>query len=271
MVNLVKVGFLGRLGSIGGNLLSPIFGPLITTLVNMFGGDSAGVAIRNSTATMRVYDSVAGSILKDVAINEHRPEGHRVVENLLSYPDDFSNAAWIKSGTLTSGVSDPDGGNTAFNYSSAVVADIQQQPSGVSGNIYCSSIFVRLASGVASISIYGADTSLTPVTLTSSWQRFYVKKTSTGTAMGGLRLYPTGLASIDVYHPQSEDVTGLSNQNPSEYVGGTGAGPFRQVFTTENANTVAGNVVTEATGNPLFPVSIKDGGMPWNETYPDRS
>jgi len=87
MVNLVKVGFLGRLGSIGGNLLSPIFGPLITTLVNMFGGDSAGAAIRNSTATMRVYDSVAGSILKDVAIDDHRPEGHRVVENLASGTD----------------------------------------------------------------------------------------------------------------------------------------------------------------------------------------
>lgn len=58
---------------------------------------------------------------------------------------------------------------------------------------------------------------------------------------------------------QIEDVTGQSNQNPSEYVSvGVESTPYHglnvdgiKAFTTENGNTVASNVVTEATGSAI--------------------
>ena len=37
-------------------------------------------------------------------------------ENLLTYSNDFSNAAWIQSGTITSGQSGYDGTNNAWKF-----------------------------------------------------------------------------------------------------------------------------------------------------------
>jgi len=58
---------------------------------------------------------------------------------------------------------------------------------------------------------------------------------------------------------QVENVTGQTNQNPASYVSkGVLPAPYHgagvdgvKYFTTENGNTVASNVVTEATGNPF--------------------
>jgi len=371
--------------SITGGLMAriaPKFHPLITTLVNQFGGDSAGVAIRNSTGTFKVYDSVAGSILKTAAIDEHRPEGHREVVNLLSYPEDFSNAAWAKTrGTLTTGISDPDGGNNAFTWTSSASAngDLTQSVS-MTGDARVN-IWLRRRTGTGDVWIFSMGTTQL-VTLTSSWQRFSVLEVGTVGGATGVRVN-AALDAIDIYKPMAEDVTGMGNQNPSEYVAkdtATGAelvtnGTFdadtdwakeagwtiasgvatsngvvnpyltevgilevgrkyiitteikrlasgsyrgyagtnfaalpaslgvhavlvtcagtgdlriraitadgdidnvsvheattgRQIFTTTNANTVAANVVTEATGVPLFPTKTIDTAV-WNVTYPD--
>jgi len=264
MVQLIKLGLLGKIGGMASSMLSPIFGPLITTLVNMFGGDSAGVAIRNSTATMRVYDSVAGSILKTVAINEHRPEGHRVVENELPNPE--TPSLWSSgAGTTWSGNvgTFPASGwvyNTATftaDSGSKKVARVELSGSGV--------ITVKL--------YYAGDLTLLSITLSSTPTIYTLSTVFTANRPKYFLQFDNlsgSTVTMTVHDTQAEDVTGLSNQNPSEYVGGTGAGPFRQVFTTENANTVAGNVVTEATGNPLFPTKTIDS-FPWNQTKPDWS
>jgi len=277
MVSLSRVGFLGRLGGIGGNLLSPIFGPLITTLVNKFGGDSAGVAIRNSTATMRVYDSVAGSILKTVAINEHRPEGHRVVENLLSYPEDMTNATWGKNSagsgvapvvTLNYGIS-PDGSMTATRIqfdcgAGGGAGDYSRilQNALASVGIVSQSLYVKRI-GVANPLLEFGYIGSANLTIPTTWTRIS-KNDSSGNAVHNmiLRSSTSGAdKTLDmlVWHPQLEDVTGLSNQNPSEYVGGTGAGPFRQVFTATSGITVASNIVSESGAKaPLFPTKTID-------------
>lgn len=64
---------------------------------------------------------------------------------------------------------------------------------------------------------------------------------------------------------QIEDVSGQSNQNPSEYQSvGVLAAPFQganvdgvQYFTTQNGNTVASNVVTEATGPAIADATLR--------------
>ena len=66
----------------------------------------------------------------------------------------------------------------------------------------------------------------------------------------------TCTVSGTVTNAQCEDVTGQSNQNPSEYVStGVLSAPYHgagvdgvKYFTTNNGNTVSSNIVTEATG-----------------------
>ena len=79
----------------------------------------------------------------------------------------------------------------------------------------------------------------------------------------------TATGSITIEAPMLEDITGQSNQNPSEYVSvGVLSSPFQganvdgvQYFATQNGNTVASNVVTEATG-ALISSAIRGGYLP---------
>jgi hypothetical protein len=77
---------------------------------------------------------------------------------------------------------------------------------------------------------------------------------SLGRASFALYLSTSG-DSIDIRYPQLEEVTGQDITAPSEYVDsetdyGAGVNGVRY-FSTENGNTVASNVVTEATGAAL--------------------
>jgi hypothetical protein len=70
-----------------------------------------------------------------------------------------------------------------------------------------------------------------------------------------------------------EDVTGQANQNPSRYVSrGVDAYPWHGLgadgvksYAVENGNTVVGDVVTEADGEPIAP-SIIEGASIWRST-----
>jgi len=107
------------------------------------------------------------------------------------------------------------------------------------------------------VKIGGGNNGLTTVTLTTSWQRFAASASSPASDNRFFRVQITTSGdAIDAYGAQSEEVSGRANQNPSEYVSvGVLSTPFHgtgvdgvKVFTTQNGNTVASNVVTEATG-----------------------
>lgn len=83
-----------------------------------------------------------------------------------------------------------------------------------------------------------------------------------GNAYVGINTLATSGDEIDVWHPQIEDISGASNQAPGEWVGfstwGPGSSPYHganvdgvRYFDTENGNSVASNVVTEAAGAPI--------------------
>ena len=107
------------------------------------------------------------------------------------------------------------------------------------------------------------------LSVTTSWQRFAgTVRTALVVANMTLTLETAGrganpnLGETTIYvggaghGAQLEDVTGQANQNPSEYVSvGVAAAPYHgagvdgvKYFSTLNGNTVASNVVTEATG-----------------------
>ncbi len=85
--------------------------------------------------------------------------------------------------------------------------------------------------------------------------------TLTITAAGTIIATCTVTNAADI---QFEQVTGQSNQNPSEYVSvGVASAPYHgagvdgvKYFTTENGNTVSSNVVTEATGAAISSATL---------------
>jgi hypothetical protein len=117
---------------------------------------------------------------------------------------------------------------------------------------------VNSALSINSSSVANRTNTLTRISQTSTFavsvagvEGFYIY--SNGSALS---------APLTVYIAdfQVEDVTGQANQNPSEYVstGVLTTAPYHganvdgvKYFTTQNGNTVAGNVVTEATGSAI--------------------
>jgi 3-methyladenine DNA glycosylase Tag len=114
----------------------------------------------------------------------------------------------------------------------------------------------------------GAGVTSTLTNVGNGWYRFSMKYTATLNSLGSFIYFATqGTTFPDIYTGtgtyfyawgvQTEDVTGQANQNPSEYVstGVLTSAPYHganvdgvKYFTTYNGNTVASNVVTEATG-----------------------
>jgi hypothetical protein len=89
-----------------------------------------------------------------------------------------------------------------------------------------------------------------------------VAETLTITVAGTIIVTASVATLIDI---QLEDVTGQANQNPASYVSrGVLSTPYHGVhvdgvkcYNTENGNTVAANVVTEAAGDPIADAVIK--------------
>jgi len=102
--------------------------------------------------------------------------------------------------------------------------------------------------------------------LTTSWKRFasVAVEAAYSEVDCGVSLATSGDA-VAIWHPLAEDVTGQTNQNPSEYVSvGVLSEPYHgagvdgiKYFDTENGNSVASNVVTEATGAAIPDATLK--------------
>jgi hypothetical protein len=113
------------------------------------------------------------------------PDGliEKVRTNLLTYSNNFSNAAWTKINvTLTSGQVDPNGGTNGTRVQYAGVSYINQTPSTAFAT---ASVYARATSGTASIRISDSTgNSPTQYNLTETWQRI----STSGSAMAGMNI-----------------------------------------------------------------------------------
>lgn len=211
--------------------------------------------------------------------------GGRRVRNLLTQTETFG-AAWANSISGTGvapvktpnygGVAAPDGSFTAcrmqFDLGGSVTDAgnisfiVENTHSAVSGSTYARSVWLRTTDGsskTVALKLNNYQSSLDAVAIDGTWRRYSLATTSgVGPNIFGIGLrgsvVATCSASADVlvWHPQLEDVTGQSNQNPSEYVSvGVLSSPYHGAmvdgvkwFTRENPNIVVGNVVQEITG-----------------------
>jgi hypothetical protein len=234
---------------------------------------AAGSPTLTFTRATTAYVSDFEGRLFQALSGEVRFQGARRVRNLVTTPD-LSNAAWAKeqggtgsAPTLTYGQTDPNGGatatraqlnrgagNTASDYSGVYFRAIA---AGATGRIA-----IKSNTGSSqTLTLKLDNTSQVQLTATTAWQTFSVSRTQTGNQDFEVISWgqnPSSTNSLDllIAFPQVENVTGQSNQNPSEYVSvGVLSAPFHgagvdgvKYFTYENGNTVTNNVVTEAQG-----------------------
>lgn len=168
------------------------------------------------------------NLYKKVPQNELRFQGARRVRNLITLSEEIESWAITNNATCTTGVEAPDGSNTAYTITITgaggwwATADLLTAQD--AGKVVRKSIWIRRRTGTGAVSLYdGGDTaSLQAVTnsLTTEWQRLTVDSvtiTGSGNNIAGVYISTNGDA-VDIWHPMLEEVTGQTNQAPSEYV-----------------------------------------------------
>jgi hypothetical protein len=143
------------------------------------------------------------------------PDGliEKVRTNLLTYSNDFTNAAWLAGGTHTRTANNaiaPDGTTTASTLYFTLAGGTQQiyQNFSSSATYYTSSVYLRSATGSAlSVSfgffdgVFKNDT----ISVGTTWQRFEVSKLLTATTSRGVWIFPNEVdATLEIWHAQLE-------------------------------------------------------------------
>jgi len=230
-------------------------------------GSSVATFTRASTATFTDFEGITRTALS----GEPRFMGARRVENMLGYSEELTNAVW---GTTDSGAIDDANTVTLAASATSQVSQTKAVSGGTGSKTIVVSALVWVDSGTEEFRLKNThsgvvDNFSADLTATTTQQRFMFAVTNSAAAGNGFQdvgitnSAAGGIKTLHFSEVQSEDVTGQANQNPSEYVStGVLSAPYHganidgvQYFKTLNGNTVASNVVTEATG-----IAITDVG-----------
>ena len=198
-----------------------------------------------NTTALNVIDGFGQ--LVQVAANSPAFDGMRAVTNLSGATPDSSN------GTNTTGVADCFGGNTAVTFTSSAPGGFSRVvlntlTNGLSGT-FRTSLYIRRRTGTGTVQIISPSLGAQKtITVTSSWQRFAsdLSPAYTNTTTQLRVTLGTSGDAVDICGWQAEDITGQTNQNPSEYVPTTSAA-VTQWYPYANPMTVDANgVVTDS-------------------------
>lgn len=236
--------------------------PLLSTLVPIRAVDGTPTFTR---ATVRMCQDQEGK-WRNLPSGAACFTGARMVWNLISTKsEDFSNAAWTKAGSMSVT------GTNTLNFP-AENDQIMNNTARATANRSYRGRIVLSGSGTISIRITGFNfEQFTTITLTSIPTTYATGVFTEGA--GGTGSFGFGIkrragetaTTVTANYAMAEDVTGLSNQNPSEYVSvGVLSAPFHgagvdgiRFYEYENGNTVASNVVTEAQGAAISSSTLK--------------
>ena len=186
-----------------------------TTLANLY-QDSAG-----TTPCTAVGDPI-GKVLDTSGRGNHltqatstkRPVLGRMpatgVRNLLTYSEDFSNAAWNTNGGIAKGSSttDPLGGNTALTVTAAnAYGHIFYYSGAAIGQSITNSIYVRRRTGSGPIQLSVPSNYVITISVTDEWQRFSMSGASSVSGTNGsylVILIVTAGDAVDIAFAQIE-------------------------------------------------------------------
>lgn len=267
----------------------PSFEAPLTTSLDLTRGVGVATYSRADGADRRATVTDFEGLIRPVKQNEARFEGARRVENLN--PKSEADSGWTAGGTTppTVNTSVSYGGKTAVSVTlpTGVNGYSASRATGSNFSVKLNSKYItsyqiaadRALTGSESVTVYitgvvgmNTVTFSTSKQLTTNWVRYAssVSTNSSGDGTDYFTVFPASNLStpITIYFTerQVEEVTGQANQNPSEYVStnvktafpyhGAGVDGVKY-FDTQNGNTVASNVVTEATGAKIASSTLK--------------
>lgn len=182
--------------------------------------------------------------------------------NLLTYSNTFSNAAWVKSTmTVTSGVTDPLGGTNAFTLTATgPTSYIYQSVTGNASTTYMNTLWMKRRTGSGTVRLDKPDgATANAVTLTGSWQQFYV--TGPGAAANAFQqiLIATSGDAVDIYFGTLSAVTYETTPRTADQVITTSSAYYGpRIDYDPNTLAVKGLLIEEARTNLL--VNSKSDG-----------
>jgi len=202
------------------------------------------------TGEINVFD-FEDKLVTGIPTNTAAFYGGRAVTNLILWSQDISNAAWTKSTDAV--VTGTDGFTSATQYGSCRISTAT-----IAGHLYTYSFTASVPVGLLTgykIEYKDSDTGdRTGVTFSRTPTRYSVTvlghPTSSTVKFGISDDHASDWAKIIFTDALVEDVTGQTNQNPSDHIPTTTAA-VSQYYSTTNANTVSSNVVTETAGTAL--------------------
>ena len=189
--------------------------------------------------------------------------------NMAAWSSDLTNAAWTKtSSTVTSGVSDPFGGSTAFTLTATAangyVSQFDAATVGLPSLVF--SVWVRRRTGSGAVQFYNDDTGgWTNVALTSSWRRLSVSN-GLGVYSGiGVNLTTSGDA-VDLYGPQIE---ANASGSPGAYIATAAAPAYGSPILYANGTVIATSAYTlSSSGLVTFTAAPSSGvALTWSGSY----
>ena len=220
---------------------------------------SAGSPTPTFTRATTAYVADWENLLKPALSGEARFTGARRVANLHTTSSELLTTGWFDNGspTKTSSADVPVGAgitqstkivsNSSFSGSYQAIAN-------ATGHTYTKRVWLKGEVGGEVVGITDNGNTGGTITLTTTWT-LYSKTWVTAINNSGILISDSG-KTIYIAGIQTEDVSGQSNQNPSEYVSvGVLSAPYHgagvdgiRYFPWLNGNTVASNVVSEAQG-----------------------
>lgn len=236
-------------------LANPDFSVPLTTTVVPSRGTGSATFTRATTATVTDFEGLVRNVLS----GEVRFQGARRVKNGVRNSDTLFSANWTKNlGTHTATVAA--NGDVTW-LSGDFIAETAGTLAGAAGQTCVLSFTAAALGGTTKVTARidrngAAQSNQINISISATPARYSMRATlDNGTAIPVPRFdYFDG--NVNITNVMIEDVTGQANQNPSEYVSvGVLSSPFHgamvdgvKYFDYQNGNTVASNVVTEASG-----------------------
>lgn len=187
--------------------------------------------------------------------------------NLLTYSNTFSNAAWVATTMgVASGVSDPLGGTAAFTLTaSAGNGTLVQTASTVAANII-NAVWIKRRTGSGTVQVSDPTGAYTTVTVTGSWTQVYVAYAGTsGTGKFGIKIVTNGDA-VDVYAATQSAVTYETTPRSQDQVITTSAAYYGPRFDYDPSGPTAKGLLIEEARTNLVTYSQDFSNAAWTKS-----
>lgn len=254
-----------------------------TILAKYSPGDTiTGESVTRSTIA---YQRDVNGLLVQKAINAKR-DGHYIggVRSLLLeggstngilWNKDWSNAAWVKTNiTVTTGISDPEGGTGASTLTAtAINGETHQYLAGGSSIVRTNSIWIKRRTGTGTVTIFAPNGSQNVTPALAGWQRVSVSNSAGNVNRHFDIVIATSGDAVDVWCAQQDDFPFATSEIPTTTVAVTrGADLYSLPLSTPPQEmTVYVKFVEEGTaqvaGSRSWQISSAGGGAALLTSY----